>query len=68
MKWTHILIGTLLALPAGSWARAAQKTSDAIWYERIETDCKAQAKRYYSAIRFKKRRAFVKHCVERVYR
>ena len=60
----------LLALAAAAPASAAAKakSSDAIWYERIEAGCKVEAKKYYSAIHFKKRRAFVKHCIERTYR
>jgi len=45
-----------------------QKSSETIWHERIEAGCKSDARRYYSAIYFQKRRAFVKRCVERAYR
>lgn len=60
----------LLALSIATPADAARrpKSSDAIWLERIQAGCRAEAKRYYSAVRFKKRRAFVKHCVDRAYR
>lgn len=72
MKSTRIVIGTLLALSAVSWANARagamEKSSDAVWYERIEAGCKADAKKYYGVIHFKKRRAFVKRCIERAYR
>jgi hypothetical protein len=63
-------LGFLLALVAAPSASAAQKpkSSETIWCERIEAGCKADAKKYYSAIRFQKRRAFVKHCIDRAYR
>jgi len=59
-----------LALSIATPADAARrpKSSDAVWLERIEAGCKADARKYYSAIHFKKRRAFVKHCVGRAYR
>ena len=70
MRPSHMLFGLLLALVAGSSASAAQKpkSNETIWYERIEAGCKSDAKKYYSAIQFKKRRAFVKHCIDRAYR
>ena len=60
----------LLALIAAPSAHAAQKpkNSETVWYERIEAGCKADAKKYYSAIQFQKRRAFVKNCIDRAYR
>jgi len=60
----------LLVLSANSLACAVEKpqSSDAIWLERIEAGCKADAKKYYSAIHFQKRRTFVKNCVNRAYR
>jgi hypothetical protein len=69
MRPSRAIIGALLAfsiLPA----HAAQKpkSNETIWYERIEAGCKADAKKYYSTIQFKKRRAFVKHCIDRAYR
>jgi len=68
-KAIHLVVGTLLAFYASGTARAAEpKTSDAVWYERIEAGCKAEAKRYYSAVHFKKRRLFIKHCIDRAYR
>ena len=57
-----------LAIAGPGHAREKAKTSDAIWLERIEAGCKADAKKYYSAIHFQKRRKFVKHCVDRAYR
>jgi hypothetical protein len=65
-----IVVGALLALSAAWPAGAAQKpkSSEAVWAERIEAGCKADARKYYSAIQFKKRRTFVKHCVDRAYR
>jgi hypothetical protein len=70
MRSSRMLFGLLLALLVSSSAGAAQKqkSSETIWYERIEAGCKSDAKKYYSAIQFKKRRAFVKHCMDRVYR
>jgi len=66
----RIVIAGLLALSAAASAGAATKPKDydAVWYERIEAGCKADAKRYYSAIHFKKRRMFVKQCIDRAYR
>jgi hypothetical protein len=65
-----MLFGLLLALLGAPSAHAAQKlkSSETIWYERIEAGCKADAKKYYSAIHFQKRRAFVKHCIDKAYR
>lgn len=60
------LLGILLASPAG--AASKPKTSEAIWAERIEAGCKADAKKYYSAFQFKKRRVFVQNCIERANR
>ena len=68
MTSTRILVGMLLLLAAPGGAGAVEKTNDAVWQERIETDCKLQAKKYYSVLHFKKRRMFMKHCVERAYR
>jgi len=70
MRPSHTLFGLLLALVGASSASAAQKpkSNETIWYERIEAGCKADAKKYYSAIHFQKRRAFVKHCIDRTYR
>jgi hypothetical protein len=64
------IVGTLLVLVANSLAHAVEKpkSSDAIWLERIEAGCKADAKKYYSAIHFQKRRTFVMNCVNRAYR
>jgi hypothetical protein len=64
------IAGILLVLSAPSLANAAAtpKGSEAIWTERIEAGCKADAKKYYSAIQFQKRRMFVKNCVARAYR
>ena len=70
MRPSRIAIWALLALSVASSANAAAKpkSSDQIWLERIEAGCKADAKRYYSAIQFKKRRTFVKNCVDRAHR
>ena len=66
----RIVIAGLLALSAAASAGAATKPKDydGVWYERIEAGCKADAKRYYSAIHFKKRGMFVKQCIDRAYR
>ena len=70
MRPSRAIVGTLLALAVASPAPAVEKpnSSETIWLERIEAGCKADAKKYYSAIHFKKRRLFVKHCVDRAYR
>ena len=70
MRPTRAIAVALLALFAVSPAAAApkQKSSETIWHERIEAGCKADAKKYYSAIHFQKRRAFVRRCIERAYR
>ena len=70
MRSSRAIIGTLLAVSLAASADAARepKSSETIWYERIEAGCKADARKYYSAIQFKKRRAFVKHCIDRAYR
>jgi hypothetical protein len=68
MTSVPILIGILLLLAVPGGASAVEKTNDAVWRERIETDCKLQSKKYYSVIHFKKRRMFIKHCIERAYR
>jgi hypothetical protein len=70
MRSGRAVLGTLLVLSTTSLANAAAKpkSSEAIWLERIEAGCKADAKKYYSAIQFQKRRAFVKNCVDRAYR
>lgn len=66
----HLILGTLIVLAANSLAHAVEKpkSSEAIWLERIEAGCKADARKYYSAIHFQKRRTFVKNCVDRAYR
>lgn len=70
MRPSLILFGFVLALIGAPSAHAVEKpkSSQTIWYERIEAGCKADAKKYYSAIHFQKRRAFVKHCIDRAYR
>jgi hypothetical protein len=70
MRLSCAIVGALFAsaLTGNSLAKTIEKSSDAVWLERIEAGCKADAKKYYSAIQFKKRRTFVKHCVERAYR
>ena len=70
MRLSLMLFGLLLALIGAQSAHAVEKpkSSQTIWYERIEAGCKSDAKKYYSAIHFQKRRAFVKHCIDRAYR
>lgn len=70
MRLSLMLFGLLLALIGAQSARAVEKpkSSQTIWYERIEAGCKADAKKYNSAINFQKRRAFVKHCIDRACR
>ena len=70
MRPSHMLFGLLLILVGAPSANAVEKpkSSETIWYERIEAGCKADAKKYYSAIHFQKRRAFVKRCIDRAYR
>jgi len=60
--------GIALALSLVAPARAVEKSNDAIWLERITADCKLQAKKYYTALHFKKRKRFVEHCINRAYR
>jgi hypothetical protein len=62
-----LILPALVSVPS---AHAAQKpkSNETIWYERIEAGCKADAKKYYSAIQFQKRRAFVKNCIDKAYR
>ena len=69
MRPGHMLLGLLLAL-VGPSAHAAEKPKsyETVWYERIEAGCKADARKYYSALQLKKRRAFVKHCIDKAYR
>ncbi len=64
------LAGGLIALSIAepAYSREKIKSSETIWYERIEAGCKADAKRYYSAIHFQKRRSFVSYCIKRAYR
>ena len=70
MRPARAVVGILLVLFVNPSANAAKKpkSSETIWLERIEAGCKADAKKYYSALHLKKRRAFVKNCVERAYR
>ena len=70
IRLSRTIIGALLAFSIASLASAVEKpkSNETIWYERIEAGCKSDAKKYYSAIQFKKRRAFVKHCIDRAYR
>ncbi len=70
MRSRRMLSALLLAVIGASSAHAAQKpkSNETIWYERIEVGCKSDAKKYYSALQFKKRRAFVKYCIDRAYR
>jgi hypothetical protein len=70
MRPSRAIFGALITLSAVSSASAAEKpkSSETIWYERIEAGCKADAKKYYSAIQFNKRRSFVKRCIDRAYR
>jgi hypothetical protein len=49
-------------------AVAKPKSSETIWYERIEAGCRSDARKYYSTFQFQKRRAFVKRCIVRAYR
>ncbi len=60
------LVAVSIAVPGH--AREKPKSSETIWQERIEAGCKADARKYYSAINFQKRRKFVKHCIDRAYR
>ena len=68
MALTRILLGALLLIGVPSFANAVEKSNDAVWYERIDADCKLQAKKYYSVLHFKKRRIFIRRCIERAYR
>jgi len=64
----RIVFGALVLAVAPSVVAAVEGTNDEVWRERIETDCKLQARKYYSVLHFKKRRIFVKHCIDRAYR
>ena len=59
-----------------SGAAELRERINKVWDERveiirnkqIEIGCKAEAKKHYSAIRFKKRRMFVKDCIDQAHR
>jgi Tfp pilus assembly protein PilV len=48
--------------------KAWDERLDKMWLARTQAACKAEAKKKYSAIRFRKRRAFVKDCIEQAHR
>jgi len=63
----RIVLGASLMFGMSAVA-AAQSSDDVVWRERIESDCRLQSRKYYSVLHFKKRRIFVKHCIDRAYR
>jgi hypothetical protein len=70
MKLTsRIVVGSLLALSITASAHAAKKiTPETIKEDLIAARCKAEAKKYYSVIKLKKRRQFEKDCIDRARR
>jgi hypothetical protein len=48
--------------------KAWDERLDKIWLARTQAACRAEAKKKYWAIRFKKRRAFVRDCIEQARR
>jgi hypothetical protein len=47
-----------------AWDERIEKIQNA----RIEAGCKAEAKKTYTAVHFRKRRAFVRDCIEQAHR
>ena len=71
VKLTSLIVAScLLALSAAAPADAAKKTTtpESIKEDLIVARCKAEAKKYYSVIKLKKRRQFEKHCIDRAAR
>ena len=66
----RLVLGGLLALAICIPAGAAKKeiTPESIKEDLITSRCKAEAKKYYSVVQLRKRRAYEKSCIERSYR
>ena len=62
------LLAVVVVVPAGAREKPKAMSSEALWYERTEAYCKAEARRYYTVLHFKKRRLFVRRCINRAYR
>ena len=66
----YLLVGTppLSAQPSGQYFDAerarVQKLLNLRLRKQIEADCKAKAKKLYTAVHFLRRRAYVKDCIE----
>ena len=67
---SRIVAGALLVLSLAAPAHAAKKviTPETIKEDLIAAHCKAEAKKYYSFVQVKKRRAFEQDCIERARR
>jgi hypothetical protein len=65
-----VVAGTLLVLSLAAPADAAKKviTPETIKEDLIVARCKAEAKKYYSFVQIRKRRAFEQDCIERARR
>ena len=66
----HILAGALLTVSIAAPAGAAKKviTPETIKEDLIVAHCKAEAKKYYSIVQLRKRRAYEQDCIERARR
>ena len=66
----RVMLGSLLALAVAAPAGAARKaiTPQSIQEDLIAARCKAEARKYYSVVQLRKRRAYEKSCIERAYR
>jgi hypothetical protein len=67
---SHILAGALLVLSSVATGHAAKKviTPETIKEDLIVAHCKAEAKKYYSIVQLRKRRAYEQDCIERARR
>jgi hypothetical protein len=65
-KGTHILRQRMLIQQKVN--KGWDERLDLIRSQQVAADCKAAAKKRYSAVRFKKRRAFVKNCIDNAAR
>ena len=78
MRIALVILVAICAVPSSS-AMGQSKSSEVrervnkVWDDRlnrmlqakIQADCRAEAEKAYSAIRFKKRRTFVEECVQK---
>ena len=67
---SHIAVGALLVISIATPADAAKKviTPESIKEDLIVAHCKAEAKKYYSIVQLRKRRAYEQDCIERARR